>query len=178
MRKVVLFIAMSLDGYIATTSGQVDWLKGQDPAQDDANLQTYDRFIQGVDTVVMGRRTYDQIATELFPDAWPYADLTTYVSSHRPHANTANITFTAVKAAELISQLRQQPGQNIWLCGGANLINQYREADLIDRYHISVIPTLLGTGIRLFVPGTTEQPLKLIASESYNGITDLIYERR
>ena len=83
MRKAVLFIAVSLDGYIADQNGQVDWLNGQEPGED--NGDSYSQFIQTVDTVVMGGRTYRQVAEELSPGQWPYQGLTSYVVTHREY---------------------------------------------------------------------------------------------
>lgn len=81
MRKVVLFIAMSLDGYIADEHGNVDWLNGQDMSVE--NIDTYSVFMRDVDTVIMGWDTYHQIVTELSPTEWIYANLTSYVITHR-----------------------------------------------------------------------------------------------
>ena len=78
----------------------------------------------------------------------------------------------------LIRHLKTQPGKNIWICGGASIVNQIMQADSIDRYHINVIPTLLGTGIRLFHNTDIERKLTLLHTQSYNGIVDLVYERR
>ena len=80
MRKVILFIAMSLDGYIADNNGNVDWLLGH--GNDSENIDIYSEFIQGVDTILMGWNTYHQITTDLSPTEWIYADLTTYVITH------------------------------------------------------------------------------------------------
>lgn len=87
MKKVVLYIAMSLDGYIADCRRSVDWIKGQD---DSAEMpDTYSAFFDTIDTVIMGKRTYDQITTELSPDTWPYAGAVTYVLTHRAPAADA-----------------------------------------------------------------------------------------
>ena len=74
MRKVVLYIAMSLDGYIADSTGKVDWLNGH--GSEEENVDTYSAFIRDVDTVIMGWNTYDQVTTELSPDEWVYKGLT------------------------------------------------------------------------------------------------------
>lgn len=81
MRKVSLFIAMSLDGYIADKKGGVDWLNGQDSGTETED--GYSTFIQDVDTVLMGWNTYHQIVTQLSPDQWVYPDQTSYVFTHR-----------------------------------------------------------------------------------------------
>lgn len=79
---------------------------------------------------------------------------------------------------ELIKELRKQPGKDIWVCGGASVVQQLVEANLIDLYYITVIPVLLGSGIRLFDGGEREIKLRLQSTRSYNGMTDLVYTRR
>ena len=80
MRKVILYIAVSLDGFIADRQGGVDWLERASNGEEDSG---YDEFIQKVDTVLMGYKTYHQVTTQLSPDQWPYQGLTTYVLTHR-----------------------------------------------------------------------------------------------
>lgn len=176
MRQVHLFIAMSLDGCIADSRGSVDWLHGYDDGAKEAD--PYSDFIREIDTVLMGRNTWHQIVTELSPTEWPYPDLTTYVITHHPSASTEQIHFTDTDPAVLLAQLQKEPGKGIWICGGAHLVQQLIRENLIDRYHITVIPTLLGSGIRLFENGNREIPLKLVQTRSYQGMTDLIYVRR
>lgn len=176
MRNVVLFIAMSLDGYIADKNGNVDWLNGQ--SRDEENIDSYSNFIKDVDTVVMGWNTYQQIVTELSPEEWVYADLTSYVITHRELSSTNNIIFTGKNTCDIVNELKQEEGKKIWICGGANIIQQLLKADLIDEYYISVIPTILGSGIRLFGTIPKEIKLKLVDTQTYNGITDLVYTRR
>jgi len=167
---------MSLDGYIADRQGGIGWLEGQESGGDD--LGSYEAFVQDVDTVIMGANTYRQIVTELSPDAWVYSNLTSYVITHTPRESTDKIRFTGEDPCRLVSRLMQETGKNIWICGGASIVKQLMKADLIGQYHISVIPTILGSGIRLFGTFENERKLKLIRTRSYNGITDLVYERR
>lgn len=176
MRKSILFIAMSLDGYIADSSGGVDWLKGQ--GSDSENLDVYSEFVKGIDTILMGWNTYEQVITELSPAEWIYSDFTTYVITHHEADSTEQIQFVHEDPAVLLRRLKSEDGKNIWICGGASLIGQLMDQDLIDQYDISVIPTLLGSGIRLFGNMKKEIKLKLIKTQTYNGITDLIYTRR
>lgn len=176
MRKVVLFIAMSLDGYIADCDGGVAWLEGQ--GQDDENIDTYAEFVKSVDTVIMGWNTYHQIVTELSPNEWVYDDLTTYVVTHRKETSSDKIRFVDMNPVALINQLKMEEGKDIWICGGAHLIRQVLSAHLIDCFDITIIPTLLGFGIRLFENGNEEIKLKLVKTLSYNGMTELVYERR
>lgn len=176
MRKIILFIAMSLDGYIADSNGNVDWLQGH--GNDSENIDVYAEFVQGIDTVLMGWNTYYQITTELSPTEWIYADFTTYVITHHQMASSAQICFTDENPAALLKQLKSVDGKNIWICGGANLVQQLMRDELIDQYYISVIPAILGSGIRLFENVPKEIKLKLLKTQTYNGITDLIYARR
>lgn len=124
MRKVVLFIAMSLDGYIASQNGKVDWLEGQ--SQDEENTDSYATFIKDVDTVIMGWNTYHQIVTELSPNEWVYNDFTTYVVTHNQKTSSDKINFTNESSVDLVKKLREESGKDIWICGGATLIQQGR----------------------------------------------------
>ena len=176
MRGAVLYIGMSLDGYIADRNGGVGWMRGQDPA--DESPGSYPEFLRTVDTVVMGRTTYHQVVTELSPGEWIYAGLHSYVLTHRPQPGPAGITFTDEAPSALIDRLKTQPGRDIWICGGAELVNQLLRENRIDRFHIAVLPILLGSGIRLFSDGRPETPLTLTGTQGYNGITELIYRKR
>ena len=176
MRQIALFIAMSLDGYIADRNDGVDWLHGQ--GNDEENLDVYSEFIKDIDTVLMGWNTYHQVVTELSPSEWVYEDLTTYVVTHHKCDSSEKIRFTSENPVELLERLKSENGKDIWICGGANLIQQLISEDVIDSYYISVIPTILGAGIRLFGNTEKEITLKLCKTQTYNGITDLVYKRR
>ena len=176
MPKIVLYIAMSLDGYIADKNNGVDWLVGQDPHN--TNMGSYPDFLKTIDRVILGYTTYQQIITELSPDKWVYAGMKSYVLTHREVPSQEEITFTNMDIAQLTHQLKQEKGKDIWLCGGANIVSQFIKLDLIDRYHITLIPTLLGGGVPLFQEMDHELRLKLIDTSSSNGMVDLIYEKR
>lgn len=176
MRKTVLFIAMSLDGYIADKNGGVAWLNGQ--SSDVENEDTYSEFVKDIDTVVMGWNTYHQVVTELSPSEWVYSDFTTYVVTHNQQTSTENIKFVSESPCSLIRSLKNQSGKDIWICGGANIIDQLIQDNLIDKFHISIIPTILGSGVRLFGMLDQEFRLKLVETRSYNGITEVVYEKR
>lgn len=176
MRKVVLFIAMSLDGYLADSEGKVGWLGGQ--GNDEEMIDSYSEFVEHVDTVVMGWNTYYQVVTELSPEEWVYGNLESYVVTHRDGFSAERIRFTGKEPCSLVRELKEKGGKDIWICGGADIVRQLMAEDLIDMYYISVIPMLLGKGIRLFQESGREIPLKLVKTRSYDGITDLVYERR
>ena len=176
MKKISLFIAMSLDGYIADSKGSVDWLPGQ--GDDDDNVDAYSKFVKNIDTVVMGWNTYHQIVTELSPDEWVYQDFITYVVTHNPKESSDKIYFVNESPVDLVKRLRKEKGKGIWICGGANLIQQLVKEDAIDCYYITVIPTILGSGIRLFENADHVIKLSLLKTQSYNGMIDLIYRKR
>lgn len=176
MRKVSLFISMSLDGYIADRKGGVDWLGGQDAEAETPD--TYSEFVKDIDTILMGWNTYHQIVTELSPDTWVYEDFTTYVITHKANTSSENIRFSGENPVELVKKLREETGKGIWICGGANLAGQLIREDLIDCYYITVIPTLLGDGIRLFGKEKTGIDLRLSHTRAYNGMVELVYVRR
>jgi len=176
MRKVVLYIAMSLDGYIADQNGGVAWLMGD--GSDVSNQGSYPGFIETIDTVILGYSTYHQVITELSPEKWVYPGKTSYVLSHKKLSSSEEIIFTDERLDTLITRLRNENGKDIWICGGASIVNQLIAYDLIDRYWITIIPTILGSGVRLFDIHDKAMSLKLISTQSYNGMTDLVYERR
>jgi len=175
MRKISLFIAMSLDGYIADSTGSLDWLQGQGDGED---IDTYSEFIRDVDTILMGWNTYHQIVTELSPDEWIYRDFISYVITHNERTSSEKIRFVNRDPVDLLKSLKKENGRNIWICGGANLVRQLVNQDFIDCYHITVVPTLLGSGVRLFENAKQEIKLKLLNIRSYNGMTELNYVRR
>ncbi|MEJ8737582.1 dihydrofolate reductase family protein [Erysipelotrichaceae bacterium HCN-30851] len=176
MRKVILYISMSLDGYIADKNGSVDWLQGQDSHVE--TKDTYSIFIKDVDTVIMGWNTYSQIIHELSPDKWVYDNLTSYVLTHRNIQSKEKIIFMNDNPWHLVKKLQEKAGKDIWICGGANIIQPLIKENMIDEYHIAIIPTLLGSGIRLFESMPKEIPLRLKHKQIYNGITELTYTRR
>ena len=176
MRKIILYIAVSLDGYIADKNGSVDWLAGQD--EETENEDTYSEFIKDIDTVVMGWNTYAQIRMELSPEKWHYENLTSYVITHRNEDSTEKIKFVREDPCELSVYLKETPGKNIWICGGRCIIQPLIRKNLIDEYHISVIPTILGDGIPLFGKIERVIQLRLKHTKVYNGITELVYIRR
>lgn len=175
MRKVILYVAMSLDGYLADQNGGVDWLLGENPEQ---ISPWYEEFYHSVDTILMGNRTFQQINTELSPEFWIYGDKQSYVFCHSPQEDLPNITFYQRSPSQLVHWLKHRKGKDIWLCGGKDLIAQMMADDLVDQLHISIIPTLLGSGMPLFPQSDQETTLKLLSQRTENGIVDLRYEKR
>lgn len=176
MRKVVLFIAMSLDEYIADRNGSVDWLNGK--CNEVENEDTYSEFIKDIDKVVMEWTTYDQVVTELSPSEWVYSDLISYVITHHQQISTESIRFVHESPSNLVRRLKEENGKDIWICGGASIVGQLMQDGLIDKFYISIIPTILGAGVRLFGGLDVELRLKLMETRNYNGIVEVVYEKR
>lgn len=176
MRKIVIYIAMSLDGYIAEKNGSVNWLGGD--GSDVHNPGSYPEFVETVDTVILGFNTYNQIITELSPDVWPYHGKKTYVLTHRECKECPEITFANKSVVDLLTELKKETKKDIWICGGASIVNQVLQAQMADEITISVMPILLGEGIKLFEEKELSQKLKLVSTRSYNGIVDVTYQMR
>ena len=174
--KIVLYLAMSVDGYIADEQGGVGWLGG-DGSEPDAP-GSYPAFYETVDTIVMGWTTYRQIVTELSPDSWPYEGRPCYVVTHRQEEDQEGICFWNGELTALAGKLKAEREGNIWICGGASVAGQLLKEGRIDKLWLSVIPTVLGKGVRLYPELGPELPLKLVGTEHYHGIVDLVYEKR
>lgn len=174
MKKVVLYIAMSLDGYIADSTGGVSWLTGD--GSDTANPGSYDAFIATIDTVILGYKTYHQIITKLSPDTWVYSGKKCYVLTHRPLASNREIIFTDKPVHVLIPELKNTAEKDIWICGGADIVTQCLRASVIDKLRITIAPVILGNGIRLFDVQPKPIRLQLISTNTYNGFTEIEYD--
>jgi dihydrofolate reductase len=171
-RKIVLYIATSLDGYIARDNGDIDWLSMVESQNEDYG---YKDFLKSVDTVIMGRRTYDQVLT--FGD-FPYKDKKCYVISRTTRPKEDYVEFFNGDICKLISKIRQKDGLNIWLVGGSEIVGELLSKNLIDTYIISVLPILLGRGILLFQSDMPEIRLQLCRNVSFpSGLVQLSYER-
>lgn len=172
-RKVILFIAMSLDGYIAKLDGDISFLSMVEKEGEDYG---YAKFIETVDTVILGRKTYDKILSMGLDIS--YGSRNVFVLTHTPHPITDKITFYSGSLPEFISSLKTKDGKHIYCDGGAETIHQLLQEDLIDEITVSVIPILLGNGIRLFSRNFQEQKLQLVTSKSFEkGLVQLHYIR-
>lgn len=179
MPKTILYISMSLDGYLADISGKVDFLQGDN--SDPLNLGTYDDFFNSIETIILGYKTYNQIITEISPNNWVYSGKKTYVLTNDIsdlEKSTNEIIFTTVTPENLIKSLRNTSKGDIWIAGGANLANTFIELNEIDQFNIAIIPVILGNGIKLFNFHENKTKLKLLSTKTYNGIVELIYSNR
>ena len=174
MGNVILYIAISLDGFIARRDDDISWLTAFDDKDEDYG---YAAFYASLGAVILGGKTYRQV---LGFGTWPYPGKTTYVVTTQPLQNPpdANIKTFAGDAADLVAQIRQTTDQDIWLVGGGQLVTAFADQHLIDEYIITIIPLILGDGIPLFHDLQVEERLQLTGSQSYaNGLMQLRYRR-
>lgn len=173
-RPVILYIAMSLDGYIAKDEDNLDFLSVVDTPGEDYG---YVDFMKNVDTLIWGRKTYDKVRS--FGIEFPHSDKKCYVLSRTRTGGDANVEFYHGDVTDLITQLRQQQGKAIYCDGGGQVVAGLLRHALIDQFIISIIPHLVGSGIRLFYDHLPEQSLKLTRSITFSsGLVQLWYERR
>ena len=177
-RKIITCAAISADGYIARPDGNVDWLH-QIPSQSDYGLA---KFEAGVDTILMGRKTYDW-AMRYYrkigkPDGVWNERLTYHVFSRKPPTKVpAAVNFVNIPVKTFARRLRDAPGKNIWMMGGAGLIASFLDAGEIDEFLIHVMPVLIGKGIPLIAPRHRDISLNLRAAKTYpGGVVELRYE--
>jgi dihydrofolate reductase len=172
-RKVILFIAVSLDGFIAGPDENLDFLS---IVQKEGEDYGYADFIKNVDTVILGRKTYDWVMKQV--EVFPHAGLNSYIITRSPGKSIGMTNFYTGNLQDLVIQLKTLKGKNIFIDGGSEIINELLKHSLIDEFIISVIPVLLGNGVRLFKDGLPEQNLKLLNVRHFNtGLIQLHYEK-
>jgi dihydrofolate reductase len=170
-RKIILYIAMSLDGYIAKPNDDLSFLSIVEKEGEDYG---YADFVATVDTVLIGRKTYDWVTKQV---EFPHADKTAYIITRTPRPNIGKTVYYRGDLTELIRKLKSEPGKNIFCDGGAEIVNELLKNNLIDELIISVIPILVGEGTRLFKEGRPERTLKLISTKTFeSGLVQLRYQ--
>jgi dihydrofolate reductase len=172
-RKVVLYIAMSLDGYIAKPNDDLGFLSLVEQEGQDYG---YADFVKTVDAVIVGRKTYDKVISMGFD--FPHADKDAYIITRTPRPNIGSIKFYTGDLKALVDKLKSENGKNIFCDGGAEIVNELLKSDLIDEFIISVIPILVGNGTKLFKDNRPEQQLELFSAKTFDtGLTQLYYKR-
>lgn len=173
MKKIILYIAASLDQRIAEPDGSLEWLN-EFPNHEKADYG-YKDLLALADTVLMGGRTYREFLN--MDIIWPYSQQMAYVVSHHNWGEKENVKFITENITEAISELRNQEGKNILLVGGGELVSMLLAADLIDEMHITYIPVILGKGISLFPEQAKESNWELQDSTNYgNGVIQVKYK--
>jgi dihydrofolate reductase len=163
MRKICLFIAASLDGFIAKPNDDLSFLKLVEKEGEDYG---YGEFTDTIDTLIVGRKTYDYVLKEIGLSHYDNGQRDVYVITRTPRAGIGRTTFYTGSLTKLVKRLRSEKGKDIYCDGGAEVINELLKQDLIDEFIISIIPVLLGNGTRLFKDGRPEQRLELITAKS------------
>lgn len=166
MRKIILFIAQSLDGYIASPDGSVDFLNDPAPSAA-AGDYGYRAFLDSIDITLMGHKTYQEILGFGIP--FPYPDKTNYIFSRKhKHEDENPVMFIDSNIVEFCKKLKSQAGKDIWLIGGGEINNILLNADLVDEIIVSIKPTVLGQGIPMFSAGTYQKKFILTKVESFD----------
>ena len=171
MPRFRIFIAQSLDGYIARPDGAIDWLRPFDSVD-----YGYESFLSEIGTVVMGRKSYELARS--FGD-WPYAAARCLVITSQPLEDAPpSVTRIGSDIGRLITALKAAGGKDVWVMGGAMTIGAFLEAQAIDRIDLFVVPVLLGYGVPLFSGGRPDTPLKFAGTQTYDkGLVRLSYLR-
>ena len=173
MRKIILYIATSLDGYIARENGDVDWLEQFEKSGENYG---YQEFYKAIDITIMGNKTYKQV---LRFGEFPYKDKRNIVLTRRIEIGDAKfVEYINQNVIEFIKDLKVQDGKDIWLIGGAEIIELLHNNDLIDEYIIFIMPVSLGKGIPLFSLKANPSNFKLTFHKAYkSGVIHLVYEK-
>jgi len=165
--KVTLYIAASVDGFIAGPDGEIDWLSMVDHPDEDYG---YYQFYDSVDALIMGRKTYEVPAGVA---EWPYPGKPSYVLTRQDlktaglNTDRDDVTFVSDPVETVVASLRSQGFKHLWLAGGGEIIRAFLNQRLIDEHIISIIPVILGAGIPLFPTPNPLQRLELISSRHF-----------
>jgi dihydrofolate reductase len=164
-----VFIAVSADGYIARPDGGLDWLAAVQMEGEDYG---YKAFFDSIDTLIVGRKTHD---TARSFDAWPYTGKRCVVLTHRPVEPLEGVESFEGSPTILVERLGREGAARIYVDGGA-VIQQFLAAGLIDDLTISVVPVLLGAGVRLFAGAEPEHRMVLEQARSWpTGLVQIRY---
>lgn len=172
-RKIIVNIATSADGFVARPDGNLDWLTERPPVRGFYGLPEFER---STDTKVLGRTTYDR---SLQLGARFGTGAAHYVFSRRPAPGSvpAGVHFVSESIRTFAEGVRRQPGKNVWLMGGGEIIGSFLDEHAIDEFIITVVPTFIGEGIPLIAPRHRHVPLRLLGLEQFpDGVVQLHYE--
>lgn len=169
----MLYISMSLDGYLATENDDLSWLSVVEKEGEDYG---YNDFMDSVDTYIVGRKTHDKIL-DLTGGDFPAAKTNKcYVITREKRESNSEIEFYNGDIEVLINNLKSQEGKNIYCDGGAEIVKLLMSKNLIDEYIISIIPIFLGKGKRLFLGGIPTEKLSLLSAKDFDtGLVQLHY---
>ncbi len=182
MRKVILELITSLDGFIEGVNGEIDWIPFDEEAANYLN-----GFADEIDSILYGRTSFEMYGRHENPDTTMEAEssLWSKLKSKKKYVFTTDesrifedATTVSGDIKEAVHKIKQEPGKNIWLFGGASLTESFLKNNLIDEYRISIAPVLLGSGKPLFSSTHDRISLKLLRTyASKSGVVSYHYER-
>ena len=168
--QISIYIAMSIDGYIARKNGGLDWLEYGHTGDEDYGFK---KFIGSVDALVLGRNTYEVVSGF---DKWPYEGKKVIVLSNTLNVVRKEVELFCGQLTDLASMLHSEGIKRVWVDGGTT-VSRFLEAGLVDDITISIIAMVLGSGIPLFNTMNREHKCRLISTQSYpSGLVQLKYE--
>ncbi|KPN14881.1 hypothetical protein AKG37_17985 [Bacillus australimaris] len=167
-RKLLFYGAMSIDGYLAREDHRLDWLIGTE-GEEETN---YDDFYASVDTLIMGRNTYEQVLL-LSPDEFPYEGKTCYIMSSTLQDSLKGTDIIREDILSFVKKLKNEQGQHIWLVGGGALLQTLIQAGLVDELFLQIVPVMIGRGIPLFSPVDLESRFSLQEVRQYKQIAEM-----
>jgi len=171
-RKIILNLAISLDGFIASEDGTYEWIVGDGDHKLNTGKHDFSKFLEGVDTVVMGKNCYDQNMH------LEYKNKKVFIATSQNLKNKENIHFINGDICKVILDEKKKEGKDIYLFGGGVLVDHFIKADIIDEYIIGIIPIILGKGRPLFLQNNPTVKLHLDEYLIEDGITILKYSKR
>ncbi|MEL6133279.1 MAG: dihydrofolate reductase family protein [Bacteroidota bacterium] len=166
---MILYIAVSLDGFIAGKSGELDWLFTEGD-------YGYETFFESLGATVMGHETYRVIRD--FGEPFPYAGKRNLVFSRQERPTYEHVEFVQGDVADHITSLQKTIQGNIWIVGGGQIVRSCMEAGIIDEYRLFLHPIVLGEGVPLFLTQPHRRSLKVVETRTYsNGMVELHYRK-
>ena len=171
-RKIILNLAISLDGFIASEDGTYEWIVGDGDHKLNTGKHDFNKFLEGVDTVVMGKNCYDQNMH------LEYKNKKVYIATSQKLQDKENIHFINGDICKVILEEKKKVGKHIYLFGGGVLVDHFIKSDIIDEYIIGIIPIILGKGRPLFLQNNPTVKLHLDEYLIEDGITILKYSKR
>lgn len=169
-RKLVLFIAQSLDGFIATKDDSLDWLFKVEGEGDNG----YTEFFETIDTILIGKRTYDWIMKHE-NGQFPYKDKSCFVFSRTRNNDTDHVKFINEDIVTFTNNLKKEDGKNIWIVGGGDLLHTFLKENLVDELILTIAPKIIGEGIPLFKESNYQLDLCLKGTRTFNQFVELHY---
>lgn len=174
-RKVIVHIATSADGYVARPDDDLDWLTSRPAPKGFYGMNT---FTRSVDVKVLGRKTYD-MSLRLGAPFGPKDRHIVFSRKARPANAPSGVEFVSETPSALVKRLRSEPGKDIWLMGGGDIIASFLDDEAIDEFVVSVVPVFIGDGIPLIARRHRHTALELMSSRHFeDGVVQNHYKVR